>query len=358
MPTPRLSASKERAISCRAAAFKMEKEDIETIYWTDAGVVMLNQRLLPENVDPVTCSSYQAVAEAISSMVVRGAPAIGIAGAMGVALGVRDGADFETVCETLEAARPTAVNLPWAINRMRQRYGDLCAEGRDAEYLAGKMIEEAEQIKSEDLAACKQIGANGAPLVPDNQIVLTYCNAGALATAGYGTAIGVIRSAVFDARKQIEVFVCETRPVLQGMRLTAWELHRLGIKTTVITDCMAGHFLSKGNIGCVVVGADRIAANGDVANKIGTYSVAVLARANGVPFYVAAPTSTIDVKCRSGRDIPIEERPSEEVTSFRGMKVAPEGVLAENPAFDVTPARYISAIITERGVTYPSYNFS
>ena len=271
---------------------------VETIQWTDAGVVMIDQTRLPREQVFVTCRTYQEVAEAIRSMVIRGAPAIGVAAAMGVALGVQQDADFETVCSTLAGTRPTAVNLFWAIDRMSRLKASLNGAAR-AELVA-RMADEAQQVYREDIAICRAIGKNGAPLVPDGKTVLTHCNAGALATAGYGTALGVIRAAA-EAGKHIDVFADETRPFLQGSRLTAWELQQDGIETTIITDNMAGHFLKSGRIGCVVVGADRIAANGDVANKIGTYSVAVLAKENGVPFYVAAPVSTFDLKLAVGR---------------------------------------------------------
>ena len=323
---------------------------VETIQWTDAGVVMIDQTRLPREQVFVTCRTYGEVADAIKTMVIRGAPAIGVAAAMGVALGARDGADFETVCATLAATRPTAVNLFWAIERMRRVHA---ASKGDA----ATLIREAQQIRLEDIAICEAIGRNGAPLVPGGKTVLTHCNAGALATAGYGTALGVIRSAV-AAGKKIEVLADETRPFLQGARLTAWELQHDGIPVKLITDNMAGHFLHSGRIGCVVVGADRIAANGDVANKIGTYSLAVLARENGVPFYVAAPVSTLDLKTASGAEIPIEQRAASEVTHVFGVPVAPENIGVENPAFDVTPAKYVSAIVTERGVARAPYNES
>src|SRR5580658_6921705 len=328
---------------------------VETIQWTDAGVVMIDQTRLPREQVFVTCRGYKEVAEAIRSMVIRGAPAIGVAAAMGVALGVQGGADFETVCETLAATRPTAVNLFWAIDRMRRLHTSLDGETRGA--TVHRMIDEARQIRLEDIAICRAIGQNGAPLVPDGKTVLTHCNAGALATAGYGTALGVIRAAA-ESGKKIDVFADETRPFLQGSRLTAWELQQDGIATTVITDNMAGHFLHSGRIGCVIVGADRIAANGDVANKIGTYSVAVLAKENGVPFYVAAPVSTFDLTLASGDSIPIEQRSAEEVTHVFGVPVAPENIAVENPAFDVTPARYVTAIISERGVARAPYEES
>jgi methylthioribose-1-phosphate isomerase len=328
---------------------------VETIEWTDAGVVMIDQTRLPREQVFVTCRSYVEVAVAIRSMVIRGAPAIGVAAAMGVALGVQEGADFERVCETLASTRPTAVNLFWAIERMRALRASLSGESR--EELIRRMIEEAKNIRLDDIAICRAMGKHGAPLVPDGKTVLTHCNAGALATAGYGTALGVIRAAA-EAGKKIDVFADETRPFLQGARLTAWELQQDGIATTLITDNMAGHFLHSGRIGCVVVGADRIAANGDVANKIGTYSLAVLAKENSVPFYVAAPVSTFDLTLPSGDSIPIEQRSAEEVTHVFGVHVAPENIAVENPAFDVTPARYVTAIISERGVARAPYEES
>jgi methylthioribose-1-phosphate isomerase len=326
---------------------------VETIEWTDAGVVMIDQTRLPREQVFVTCRSYVEVAVAIRSMVIRGAPAIGVAAAMGVALGVQEGADFERVCETLASTRPTAVNLFWAIERMRALWASL----KGHKDLVARMIEEAKNIRLDDIAICQAMGRHGAGLVPDGKTVLTHCNAGALATAGYGTALGVIRAAA-EAGKKIDVFADETRPFLQGARLTAWELQQDGIATTLITDNMAGHFLHSGRIGCVIVGADRIAANGDVANKIGTYSLAVLAKENNVPFYVAAPVSTFDLTLASGASIPIEQRSAEEVTHVFGVPVAPENIAVENPAFDVTPARYVTAIISERGVARAPYEES
>ncbi len=324
---------------------------LETIEWTPQGVVMIDQTLLPTQTVFVTCTDYLEVANAIKTMIIRGAPAIGVAAAMGVAIGVQKSADpdadFSTICETLAATRPTAVNLFWGIERMRRLWASLA--GKSVAEKQAAMIAEAVLVKDEDVAICKEIGRHGAPLVPDGKTVLTHCNAGALATAGYGTALGVIRAAV-EAGKKIDVFADETRPFLQGARLTAWELMQDNIPTTLITDNMAGHFLKSGRIGCVVVGADRIAANGDVANKIGTYSVAVLAKENGVPFYVAAPISTLDLTLTDGSLIPIEERSAAEVTSVFGVPVAPEGVGVCNPAFDVTPNRYVAGIITEYGV--------
>ena len=328
---------------------------VETIIWTDSGVVMIDQRLLPRQEVFVTCRTYLEMADAIKTMVIRGAPAIGVAAAMGVALGVQEGADFDTVCETLAATRPTAVNLFWGIERMRRLNATLT--GATQAELVKRMIEEAQTTRTEDIAICEAIGRHGADLVPDGKTVLTHCNAGALATAGYGTALGVIRAAV-SAGKKIDVFADETRPFLQGARLTAWELQQDGIPTTIITDNMAGHFLKSGRIGCVVVGADRIAANGDVANKIGTYSVAVLAKENGIPFYVAAPVSTFDLTIPSGDHIPIEQRSRDEVTHVFGVAIAPDGIGVENPAFDVTPARYVTAIICEKGVARAPYEES
>lgn len=326
---------------------------VETIEWTEAGVVMIDQTRLPREQVFVTCRSYVQVADAIRSMVIRGAPAIGVAAAMGVALGVQEGADFDRVCETLAGTRPTAVNLFWAIERMKALRASLTG----SEDLVARMIEEAKSIRLDDIAICRAMGKHGASLVPDGKTVLTHCNAGALATAGYGTALGVIRAAA-EAGKKIDVFADETRPFLQGARLTAWELQQDGIATTLITDNMAGHFLHSGRIGCVVVGADRIAANGDVANKIGTYSLAVLAKENGVPFYVAAPVSTFDLTLESGASIPIEQRSAHEVTHVFGVPVAPENIAVENPAFDVTPARYVTAIISERGIARSPYEES
>jgi methylthioribose-1-phosphate isomerase len=332
------------------------KNSVETIEWTPEGVVMIDQTRLPRETVYVTCRSYVEVADAIRTMIIRGAPAIGVAAAMGVAIGALRARDLEAempvICETLAKTRPTAVNLFWAINRMRRLYESLRGETLDV--IRRRLMQEAQQIKLEDIAINQAIGANGAPLVPDGKTVLTHCNAGALATAGFGTALGVIRAAV-QAGKKIDVFADETRPFLQGARLTAWELQQDGIATTLITDNMAGHFLKSGRIGCVIVGADRIAANGDVANKIGTYGVAVLAKENNIPFYVAAPISTLDLTLVSGDQIPIEERAAAEVTHVQGVHVAPEGIHVANPAFDVTPNKYVTAIVTERGVARPPY---
>ena len=334
---------------------------VETIQWIDDSVVLIDQTRLPLEEKYVTFRTYEEVAAAIREMIIRGAPAIGVAAAMGVALGVlhasEEGLDrqFETICSTLAQTRPTAVNLFWAIERMQRLYTRL--RGRPIGEIRKWLIEEARLVREEDIAICRAIGQNGAPLVPDHRTVLTHCNAGALATAGYGTALGVIRAAV-ESGKQVDVFADETRPFLQGSRLTVWELQQDGIPTTLITDNMAGHFLKSGRIGCVVVGADRIAANGDVANKIGTYSVAVLAKENNVPFFVAAPISTLDLAIASGDQIPIEQRTSAEVTHLFGHAVAPSGTAVQNPAFDVTPARYVTAIITEKGVARSPYEES
>ncbi len=334
---------------------------VETIQWTDDGVVMIDQTRLPREEVFVTCRTYQDVAHAIRTMIIRGAPAIGVAAGMGVALGVLHAneatldSEFETICNTLAGTRPTAVNLFWAIDRMKKIFAGVSSQGLQA--VRDTLVREAKQMYLEDIAINRAIGQNGAHLVPDGKTVLTHCNAGALATAGYGTALGVIRAAV-ESGKNIDVFADETRPFLQGARLTVWELQQDNIAATLITDNMAGHFLKSGKIGCVVVGADRIAGNGDVANKIGTYSVAVLAKENGVPFYVAAPVSTLDLTLTSGDQIPIEERAAAEVIQVGGVPLAPEGTTVRNPAFDVTPARYVTAIITEQGVAEAPYEQS
>jgi methylthioribose-1-phosphate isomerase len=332
---------------------------VETIQWTDEGVVMIDQTRLPREQVFVTCTDYNEVAEAIRSMVIRGAPAIGVAAAMGVAIGAMKSDDLhgemDQICSVLAATRPTAVNLFWAIDRMKNVYAGV--KDQSIESIRETLIREAKQIYLEDIAINRAIGSNGADLIPDGKTVLTHCNAGALATAGFGTALGVIRAAV-SAGKNIDVFADETRPFMQGSRLTVWELQQDNINATLITDNMAGHFLKSGRIGCVVVGADRIAANGDVANKIGTYSVAVLAKENNVPFYVAAPISTLDLTLASGDEIPIEERAASEVTHVGGVHVAPDNTAVKNPAFDVTPNRYVSGIITERGVARAPYTES
>ena len=334
---------------------------IETIAWSAEGVVMIDQTRLPAEEIYVTCRTYKEVADAIRTMIIRGAPAIGVAAAMGVALGVSQAAganldaQFETICAELASTRPTAVNLFWGIERMKCLYGSIRHLPWDQ--IRDRLVNEAKLVREEDIEINRAIGRHGAPLVPDGRTVLTHCNAGALATAGYGTALGVVRAAV-EAGKNIDVYADETRPFLQGARLTVWELQRDGIRATLITDNMAGHFLHTGRIGCVIVGADRIAANGDVANKIGTYGVAVLAKENNVPFYVAAPISTLDLTLPDGSHIPIEERSAAEVTHMHGVRVAPEGTEVRNPAFDVTPHRYVTAIITERGVARTPYTES
>jgi len=335
---------------------------IPTLEWTPTGVRLLDQLQLPGTVAYRLCPDYRAVAQGIRDMIIRGAPAIGVAAAMGVALGVKRSPaetvaalrnELDAICDTLAATRPTAVNLFWAIARMRRCFEATAAveqpQPAALAALRAALETEALRIYHEDIAINHAIGRHGAVLMPDSGRVLTHCNAGALATAGYGTALGVIRAAV-ESGKTIEVYADETRPYLQGARLTAWELQQDGIPTTVITDNMAGHFLQRGAIQAVVVGADRIAANGDVANKIGTYSVAVLARENNVPFYVAAPLSTLDLSLPDGSRIPIEERAAREVTHLNGTALTPEGVAVANPAFDITPHRYVSGIITEAGV--------
>jgi methylthioribose-1-phosphate isomerase len=337
----------------------------QPIEWTDRGVVMLDQRLLPAQEITHTYTSYREVANAIREMVIRGAPAIGVAAAMGVALGVLHSSaqtvdalrsDFREICETLTATRPTAVDLFWAIKRMKARFSELTAQSADLAKIKQGMIAEAQQIHLEKRATDEAIGRFGAEFMPREGQVMTQCNAGALATGGIGTALGVIRIAVEQGRK-LHVFVPETRPYLQGARLTAWELHKGGIPLTLITDNMVGHFLKTGKIGAIVTGADRIAANGDTANKIGTYQIAVLAKENNVPFYIAAPVSTFDLSIPDGDRIPIEERTAAEVTHLQGVRIAPD-VPAAHPAFDVTPARYIAAIFTERGVARPPFTES
>ena len=329
---------------------------IKTLEWTEQGVRFIDQTKLPTEEVYLLCKTHEEVADAIRNMVVRGAPAIGVAAAMGVALGVRDSKakdlaelrkDFEVICETQRITRPTAVNLFWAIQRMREKFESLAH--LPVQQVKDGMVKEAQAMYVEDIAANQAMGKNGAVLMPASGGVLTHCNAGALATAGYGTALGVIRAAV-EAGKKISVFADETRPFLQGSRLTAWELMKDGIPTTLISDNMAGHMMKLGKIQAVVVGADRIAANGDTANKIGTYTVAILAKEHGIPFYIAAPWSTVDMKTKHGDDIPIEERSMREVTHIHGKAIAPDGVTVAHPAFDVTPHKYIAAIITDRGV--------
>jgi methylthioribose-1-phosphate isomerase len=312
---------------------------VTPLLWHGNALSLLDQRLLPRQETWIECRTASEVADAIRTMVVRGAPAIGVSAAYGMAMAAMAGADLQEAARILKAARPTAVNLAWAVDRMLGVNGELS---------------EAERIHREDVEGNMRMGRYGAELLGERTTVLTHCNAGALATAGYGTALGVIRAAI-DGGKRVAVFADETRPYLQGARLTAWELQRDGIDVTLITDNMSGHFFQQGKFDAVIVGADRIAANGDAANKIGTYTVAVLAHAHGVPFYIAAPVSTIDPACPSGDGIPIEERSAEEVVDIFGSRVAPEGIQVRHPAFDVTPARLITAIITERGVLRPPY---
>jgi methylthioribose-1-phosphate isomerase len=336
---------------------------LPTIAWEDDAVVMVDQRKLPAAEVYVRCRTAGEVARAIKTMVIRGAPAIGVAAAMGLALGMQRSrqtgtrqfaAEFQKLCETMAATRPTAVNLFWAIERMKRAFSEGALAGESVDQLKERLRREAQAIHDEDVAGCRAIGRHGAALVPATARILTHCNAGALATAGYGTALGVIRGAV-EAGKRVQVFADETRPFLQGSRLTAWELVKDGIETTVITDSMAGALMRQRLIDLVVVGADRIAANGDTANKIGTYSVAVLAQAHEIPFYVAAPWSTVDLGTPDGSAIPIEERDAREVTHLGAVRLAPEGARVCNPAFDVTPHRYITAIVTDRGVFRPPY---
>jgi methylthioribose-1-phosphate isomerase len=327
---------------------------------------MIDQRKLPASEVYVTCKTASEVAKAIKTMVIRGAPAIGVAAAMGIALGMSRSratgtkqftTEFQKTCELMAGTRPTAVNLFWAIERMKKAFADAALQGGSVDEIKRRLESEARAIHDEDVKSCRAMGAYGAGLVPATARILTHCNAGALATAGYGTALGVIRAAA-EQGKTIAVLADETRPFLQGARLTAWELVKDGIDTTVITDNMAGAMMRLGQVDLVVVGADRIAANGDVANKIGTYSVAVLAKEHGIPFYVAAPLSTIDLNTPDGSRIPIEERSDREVTHLGGSRLTPEGAHVRNPAFDVTPAKYVTAIITERGVARAPYEES
>ena len=330
---------------------------IQTLEWTSNGVVFIDQTKLPTEEVYVTCSTHQQVADAIRNMIVRGAPAIGVAAAMGIALGVKNSKannaadlkkELDQICEIIRQTRPTAVNLFWAIRRMQEKFETLRI--RPIAQIKQALIEEAQRMHAEDIAANQAMGRHGATLLPSSGGVLTHCNAGALATAGYGTAV--------EAGKKIHVYADETRPFLQGSRLTAWELMKDGIPTTVISDNMAGVMMQQGKIGAVVVGADRIAANGDVANKVGTYTVAVLAKEHGIPFYVAAPISTVDLATPDGSKIPIEQRNAREVTHIAGKQMTPDGVEIENPAFDVTPAKYVTAIITERGIARAPYEES
>ena len=333
---------------------------VEPIAFRDGKLLLIDQRRLPSEEIWNSYATPEEVAEAIRNMTVRGAPAIGVTAAYGFALAFAGSSEDprrrgEETSALLGATRPTAVNLMWALARMRRRLDAEVGAGCPAGELAERLLAEAHAIREEDLGFCRAIGRHGAPLLPDSGRVLTHCNAGALATAGYGTALGVVRGAI-EAGKKLVVMADETRPFLQGARLTAWELAKDGIPVELISDNMAGHFLSRGEIGAVVVGADRIAANGDTANKIGTYGVAVLAKENGVPFYVAAPSSTIDRSIADGTGLPIEERSADEVTIVAGTRIAPAGVVARHPAFDVTPARYVTAIVTEQGVLRPPYD--
>jgi methylthioribose-1-phosphate isomerase len=342
---------------------------VEPIQWTPGGVVLLDQRCLPNEVVYHTYTDYRELALAIKQMVIRGAPAIGVAAAMGIALGVERSEaktlpelrpEFELICETFARTRPTAVDLFWAIDRFKRRFEMLAARfsenGSGLGPIRDALVQEAANVHQERREADEKIGRYGATLMPKAGRVMTQCNAGALATGGIGTALGVIRMAV-EGGNRIEVLVPETRPYLQGARLTAWELHRDGIPLTLITDNMVGHFMKTGDVKAVVVGADRIVQNGDTANKIGTYGMAVLAREHDTPFYVAAPISTLDLSIPSGEQIPIEERSAEEVTHFAGRKISPD-VSAAHPAFDVTPARFITAIITECGIARPPFKES
>ncbi|HEY4052469.1 MAG TPA: S-methyl-5-thioribose-1-phosphate isomerase [Terriglobales bacterium] len=337
---------------------------IQTLEWTDTGVRFLDQTKLPTEEVYVTAKTYQEVADVIRNMVVRGAPAIGVAAGMGVALGVKNSKaenvgdlkrDLDQICDVMGKTRPTAVNLFWGIRRMQEKFDTL--QTQPVAQIKQAIVEEAKRMHAEDIAINQAMGKHGAALMPASGSVLTHCNAGALATAGYGTALGVIRAAV-EQGKKIHVYADETRPFLQGSRLTAWELMKDGIPTTVISDNMSGAIMRQGKIGAVIVGADRIAANGDVANKIGTYTVAVLAKEHGIPFYVAAPISTVDLETPDGSKIPIEQRNPAEVTTIAGKLMTPEGVQIENPAFDVTPAKYVTAIVTERGIARTPYEES
>ena len=337
---------------------------IQTLEWTNEGVRFIDQTKLPTEEVYVNCTTHQEVADVIRNMVVRGAPAIGVSAAMGIALGVKNSSaqsvsdlrqDFEQICDIIGKTRPTAVNLFWAIRRMTAKFDSMLT--RSVPEIKQALIDEAQRMHAEDIAVNQAMGRHGATLMPEEGGVLTHCNAGALATAGYGTALGVIRAAI-EQGKRIRVYADETRPFLQGSRLTAWELMKDGIPTTVISDNMAGVMMKQGKIGAIVVGADRIAANGDTANKIGTYTVAILAKEHGIPFYVAAPISTVDLDCPEGSQIPIEQRNQMEVTHIAGKQMVPDGVGVENPAFDVTPARYIAAIITEKGIARAPYDKS
>jgi len=339
-------------------------QPIQTIFWKDDAVVMIDQNALPLEEKYLICRDYREVVAAIKDLTIRGAPAIGVAAAMGIALGTLHlcpasqkafRTSFDDICAQFSRTRPTARNLFWGIERMKRCFeADLSSADNSLDAIKQSLINEAVRICEEDIAVNRKIGVNGRSLIQNGDNILTHCNAGALATAGYGTALGVIRAA-FEEGKNIHVFVDETRPVLQGARLTTWELMKENIPATLITDSMAGFLMKQGKISKIIVGSDRIAANGDAANKIGTYSLAVLAGAHQIPFYIAAPLSTIDISIQSGEEIPIEERNAEEVTTFRGVITAPEGFPVYNPAFDVTPHHYITAIITEAGVATPPF---
>jgi len=339
---------------------------LPTIDLQEDAIIMVDQRKLPAQEIYVRCRTAPEVAKAIRTMVIRGAPAIGVAAAYGIALGMKRSTakgtrqfavDFQKTCDLMAGTRPTAVNLFWAIERMKRTFSEGAQAGESTEELVRRLEREAKAIHDEDVANCRAMGGHGAQVVPDGARVLTHCNAGALATAGYGSALGVIRAAV-EQGKKVAVFADETRPFLQGARLTAWELVREGIHTTVITESMAGPLMRAGEIDLVVVGADRIAANGDTANKIGTYTVAVMAKEHNIPFYVAAPLSTIDLSTPDGDHIPIEERDEREVSHLGGSQLTPAGANIRNPAFDITPYRYINGIITERGILKPPYSES
>ena len=336
---------------------------LPTIEWQPDAVVMIDQRKLPGQEVYLHCKTANEVARAIKTMVIRGAPAIGVAAAMGIALGMNRSkaqgtrqfaVDFNKLCDLMAGTRPTAVNLFWAIDRMKKTFGEAARSGKSVDEIKAVLVKDANAIHDEDVASCRQMGKFGAELVPSGARILTHCNAGALATAGYGTALGVIRAAA-EQGKVTQVFADETRPFLQGARLTAWELVRDGVPTTVITESMAGPLMQRGGIDFIVVGADRIAANGDFANKIGTYTVAMMAAAHNVPFYVAAPLSTIDLATADGEAIPIEQRNAREVTHLGSTQLAPDGASVWNPAFDVTPHRLVAGIITEKGVARAPY---
>lgn len=339
---------------------------MRTVWWENGVVRMIDQTRLPHETVILDCADYRQVAQAIKDMRVRGAPAIGVTAAMGMAIGATGSraaasaallADLARVGADLRATRPTAVNLAWAVERMLRLAQQSAEGGADAAAVRETLVAEALRMAEDDIAINKRMGAHGATLISDGDSILTHCNTGGLAAVDYGTALGIVRCA-WEQGKRLHVFVDETRPFLQGARLTAWEIKNLGIPMTLITDNMAGHFMARGKVDMVVLGADRIAANGDTANKIGTYSLSILAKEHAIPFYVVAPTSTVDLALASGDAIPIEERSPDEVTMIRGARIAPEGVGVANPAFDVTPNRYITAIVTEYGIARPPYSDS